>query len=53
MREGLLNIGLSYYQERQWIEAIKQYGKGIMEKSLLSIAQKEILLKEMEKEGEK
>lgn len=43
-RDGELNIGLSYYQERQWMSAIKQYGQSILEKSLLSKEQKDILI---------
>ena len=46
MRRGTLNIGLSYYQEEQWIVAIKQHGKAIMDKSLLSQEQKAILAAE-------
>ena len=44
-RPGTLNIGLSYYQEMQWLSAICKYGDKIMGKSLLSIEQKEALLK--------
>ncbi len=43
-RQGELKIGLSYYQERQWISAIKKYGKSIMDKSLLSNEQKHTLI---------
>lgn len=46
MRQGTLNIGLSYYQEEQWIVAIKKHGKAIMNKSLLSHDQKAILASE-------
>ena len=46
MRQGALNIGLNYYQEEQWISAIKKHGKGIMDKSLLSHEQKSILASE-------
>jgi len=42
-RQGELNIGLSYYQEAEWLSAIKHYGKSIMDKSLLSKEQKEAL----------
>jgi hypothetical protein len=44
MREPRLNIGLSYYQECQWLSAIKHYGAKIMDKSLLSSGQKAALL---------
>lgn len=43
--ENKLNIGLTAYQELQWLSAIKLYGKGIMDKSLLTKAQKDALLK--------
>jgi hypothetical protein len=43
-REGELFIGLTYYQEREWINAIKKHGPGIMDKSLLSPGQKDRLL---------
>ena len=42
-RTGQFNIGLSYYQERQWISAIKRYGNSILDKSLLSKEQKRVL----------
>ena len=45
MRQGELNIGLNYYQEQQWIQAIRRYGKSILDKSLLSIDQKTMLEK--------
>jgi hypothetical protein len=35
--------GLSYYQERQWVAAINKYGTSILDKSLLSQNQKDIL----------
>ena len=41
-----MNIGLTYYQERQWLSAIKHYGIGIMDRSLLSRDQKDALIKE-------
>lgn len=41
-----LGIGLSYYQEEQWLSAIKRQGKEIMTKSLLSHEQKAILSSE-------
>lgn len=44
--ENKLNIGLTYYQEEQWLSAIKKYGKEIMDKSLLSHEQKAILSSE-------
>jgi HKD family nuclease len=43
--QGTLNIGLDYHQERQWICSIKQYGIAILNKSLLSQSQKDILIK--------
>jgi len=43
-RAGNLNIGLSYYQECQWLSAIKHYGITIMDKSLLSLEQKAVLI---------
>ena len=46
MKGGTLNIGLTYYQEEQWINAIKKYGRAIMDKSLLSQQQKAILASE-------
>ena len=46
MKAGNLNIGLSYYQEEQWISAIKKHGKVIMNNSLLSQEQKAILASE-------
>ena len=42
-KQGNLNIGLTYYQEEQWLSAIKKYSVSIMDKSLLSIEQKQIL----------
>ena len=42
-RTGKLDIGLSYYQEEQWISAIKHYGREIMDRSLLSFEQKSYL----------
>ena len=45
----MLNIGLTRYQELQWLSAIKIYGVGIMDKSLLSQEQKEALKKEATK----
>ncbi|KKL77996.1 hypothetical protein LCGC14_2029200 [marine sediment metagenome] len=45
-RTGTLDIGLSYFQEEQWIAAISKYGKPIMGKSLLSQQQKAILASE-------
>jgi hypothetical protein len=50
MRQGELNIGLSYYQEREWITAINHYGQVIMDKSLLSQSQKTALLKQATQE---
>jgi hypothetical protein len=44
-KTGRLNIGLSFYQECQWLSAIKEYGSVIMNRSLLSIDQKTVLLK--------
>ena len=44
--EANLDIGLSYYQEEQWIVAIQKYGRSIMDKSLLSHWQKAILASE-------
>ena len=44
MYEPKLNIGLTYYQETQWISAIIKYGTSIMNKSLLTIAQKDTLV---------
>lgn len=38
-----MKTGLTDYQEMQWIAAIKKYGKTIMDKSLLSCDQKELL----------
>ena len=49
-RNGELNIGLSYYEERQWIPAIKRHGSSIMNKSLLSKKQKEVLDQASQKE---
>ena len=46
MRQGTLNCGLSYYQEEQWLSALKRHGYNIMDKSLLSTEQKEILFNE-------
>ena len=43
--ESQYNIGLTYYQECQWIAAIKQYGMSIMDRSLLSKDQKIELIK--------
>ena len=37
--ESRLGIGLSYYQEEQWLSAIKKHGVGILGKSLLSYEQ--------------
>ena len=48
-RAGNLNIGLSYYQECQWLSAIKHYGITIMDKSLLSPEQKQLLISEAER----
>ena len=45
MRQGTLGIGLNYYQEQQWINAIRRHGRAIMDKSLLSIDQKTMLNK--------
>lgn len=45
-RQGQLNIGLTYYQECQWLVAIKRHGTDIMSKSLLSLSQKAILAQE-------
>jgi hypothetical protein len=39
-REGENGTGLSYYQDEQWLSAIKKYGENIMNKSLLSTEQK-------------
>lgn len=50
MKQGNLNIGLTYYQETQWIAAIKRYGISIMNKSLLSNDQKETLEREAKTE---
>ena len=47
-RKGEFNIGLSYYQEREWISSIRKYGWSITEKSLLSNAQKAKLISEAE-----
>ncbi len=41
---GELNIGLTRYQELQWLSAIKRYGNSILDKSLLSQEQKTALL---------
>jgi hypothetical protein len=43
-KTGNLNIGLSYYQECEWLSAIKHYGESIMNKSLLSPEQKAALI---------
>ena len=48
-REGKLDIGLDYYQEEQWLSALRLYGTTIMDKSLLSAGQKEELIKESDK----
>ena len=48
-RSGDLNIGLAYYQELQWLSAIKLYGKSITDNSLLTTQQKEALVKEATK----
>ena len=45
MRKGTLNCGLSYYQEAQWISAIRKHGESIMDKSLLSNEQRAILIR--------
>ena len=39
-REGENGTGLSYYEDEQWLSAIKKYGENIMNKSLLSTEQK-------------
>jgi hypothetical protein len=52
MRKPMFDIGLTYYQECQWISAIKNYGEVIMEKSLLSRDQKDVLIEEAKKEME-
>jgi hypothetical protein len=44
-KQGKLNIGLTYYQELEWLSAIKKYGESIMQKSLLSVEQKSALIK--------
>lgn len=44
-RQGKLEIGLNEYQEAQWLSAIKKYGAGIMDRSLLSRYQKDALIK--------
>jgi len=48
-KEGKLDIGLDYYQEEQWLSALRLYGTTIMDKSLLSAGQKEELIKESDK----
>ncbi len=47
MRTSELNIGLTYYQECQWLNAIKHYGQSILDKSLLSKEQKQILISQV------
>jgi hypothetical protein len=42
-----METGLSKFQENQWVLSIRQYGIKIMEKSLLSLEQKRMLI-EME-----
>lgn len=44
--EPKLNIGLSRYQELQWLSAVKIYGARIMDKSLLSPEQKARIIRE-------
>jgi hypothetical protein len=41
---GRLNIGLTYFQECQWIDHIRQYGISILNKSLLTKDQKNALI---------
>ena len=48
-KEGKLDIGLDYYQEEQWLSALRLYSTTIMDKSLLSAGQKEELIKESDK----
>lgn len=43
-KQGNLNIGLTYYQECQWLSSIKKYGTAILDKSLLSRTQKDTLI---------
>ncbi len=43
-KQGNFNIGLTYYQECQWLSAIKLHGTSIMDKSLLSRTQKDTLI---------
>jgi hypothetical protein len=41
---GKLGIGLTYFQECQWLGHIRQYGISILNKSLLTTTQKEALI---------
>jgi hypothetical protein len=41
---GKLNIGLPLYAEDLWIKSIKEYGIVLMNKSLLSRDQKQVLI---------
>ena len=41
---GRLGIGLTYFQECQWIEHIRKYGICILNKSLLTKDQKDALI---------
>jgi hypothetical protein len=45
-KDGKLDIGLSYYQEESFLSAIKLYSPSVMDRSLLSIGQKDELIKE-------
>ena len=43
MEKKMERSGLTRYQELCWVAAVKNYGQGIMNKSLLSLEQKQII----------
>ena len=43
------DTGLGLYKNEQWLSAIKHYGVTIMDKSLLSPEQKQLLISEAER----
>jgi len=49
MKFNVSDTGLGLYKNEQWLSAIKLYGVKIMDKSLLSPEQKELLINEVER----